>query len=195
MKPSINNLVMRDSALAVLTGALASKNSDFGAEFSYEFGAEPTPENMQAAWLRERATKSRQALMSPNAGSDAKIERYAFGVSQTLTLSTAAAISASGQPETNFRPQRITCNVPLPAFASIAAIKVANVGVIVGGVVDAFDFSADGNDQALDVPTLTPANRVSVTGAYSGLLPSGGYITATPYLFITSFKGPASMAG
>ncbi len=199
MKPSINTLAMRDPALAVLVGGLAPKGSDFGVEFggyAPEFGEDaPTPENMQRAWLEKRATAQREALLEPNKYSSAKIQRYAFGITQTLTLSTAVALSLSGQPETNIRPQRITCNAPLPAFATLTSIKVANVGVLVGGSVDAYDFSADGVDQALDVPTITPANTVKAIGAYSGLLPSGGYVTATSYIFVMSFKGPASMVG
>ena len=195
MKPSIKNLAMRDSALAVLVGALAPTGSDFGGEH-YEFGADgPTPENMQAAWNAQSATRRRQALMSPNEGSAAKIQRYAFGVSQILTLSTAVAIDMTGQPDVNFRPQRVTCNAPLPGFASLTTIKVANVSVIVGGTLDCYEFTAEGTDQSLDVPTLSPANKVRVQGQYSGLLPTGGYVTATAYLFTTSFKGPADMAG
>ena len=206
MRPSIGQLVQRDSALAVLMGLVAAKGSDFGSGGSaggYPFGAEgypfgadaPTPVNMQAAWLRERATAGRRSLMQPNAGSDVNIERYAFGVSQILTLATAVAIDMTGPPDTNFRPQRVTCNAPVPGFASLTTIKVANISVIVGGTLDAYEFSAEGADQLMDVPTLSPANKVRVQGQYSGLLPSGGYITATPFLFITSFKGPASIAG
>ncbi len=199
MKPSIKNLVMRDSALASLVGALAPKGADFGADRRYEFGAEfagdaPTAENMQAAWLRDQATKRREALLSPNAGSSAKIQRYAFGLSQSITLATASALSLSGQPETNIRPQRVTTNAPAPAFASITNIKVANVSVI-SGTLDAYEFAANGEGQELDVPTLSPSNRVTVSGQYSGLLPTGGYVTATAFLFTTSFKGPADMVG
>jgi hypothetical protein len=32
-----------------------------------------------------------------------------------------------------------------------------------------------------------------VTGNYDGLLPLGGYVTATAFRFVMSFKGPASM--
>lgn len=208
MKPSIKQLAARDPSLATLLGVNAPSNGDFGSdqngytpEFGgsgrdYEFGEDaPTPENMAQAWRDKVATRQRERLLEPNRGSDVKVQRYAFGVSQSLTLSTPIALNLSGQPETNFRPQRITCNAPLPAFCRIDSVKVANVGVIVGGAVDAFDFTADGSDQSLDVPTLSPANRVSVTGQYSGLLPSGGYLTATAFLFITSFKGPSTMAG
>lgn len=201
MRPNSKNLALRDSAAAVLLGAVAPHGADFGNDYSFGhdysgFGADaPTPENMQRAWQEKQETRARERLLSPNAGSSVKIQRYAFGVTQTLTLSTAVALSMSGRPETNFRPQRVTANAPLPAFCRISSIKVANVGVIVGGEVDAFDFAANGWDQSLDVPTISPANTVTVTGNYDGLLPDGGYVTATSYRFIVSFKGPANMAG
>ena len=104
-----------------------------------------------------------------------------------------AARGAHGKRlSTHIRPQRVTCNAPIPGFARITAIKVANIGVIVGGRVDAFDFASNSDDQKLDVPTLSPSNTIRVQGDYSGLLPSG-YLTATPFVFIASFKGPAKM--
>lgn len=198
MKPNSNTLARRDPALASLMGLVGV--SDFGGDYrfqgEYEFGEDaPTPANMQKAWAEKQATRSREALIDPNRNSLAKIQRYAFGVSQTLTLETAVALSMSGNPQTNFRPQRITTNAPLPAFCRLTSMGVANVGVIVGGQVDAFDFSADGQDQHLDLPTLSPANAVTVAGNYDALLPAGGYVTATSFRFIVSFKGPASMAG
>ncbi len=201
MRPSIKSLVARDSAAAILLGLSVAPDSNFGNDYPFGhdysgFGADaPTQADMQAAWQREQSTNARMRQLNPNAGSDVKVQRYAFGVSQELTLETPVALFLSGRPETNFRPQRVTANVPCPAFARIASIKVANVGVIVGGELDAFDFSANGWDQSLDVPTISPANTVTVTGDYDGLLPDGGYVTATSYMFIVSFKGPANMAG
>lgn len=204
MKPNARDLALRDSAAAVLLGAVAPHGADFGNDYHFgndykfagDFGEDaPTPENMQKAWLKERATKERERLLSPNADSSVKIQRYAFGVSQTITLSTASALSLSGRPETNFRPQRVTVNAPVPGFARIESIKVANVGVIVGGECDAYVFGANGYDQELDVPTISPANTVTVTGNYDGLLPPGGYVTATAFIFNVGFTGPANMAG
>lgn len=189
--PDKRSLATRDPAMASLMGLI--KGADFGVEFGddYEFGAESDAAKARA--FDARATREREALLEPNKNSTAKIQRYAFGLSQTVTLSTAEALDLEGNPDTHIRPQRVTCNAPIPGFARLSAIKVANVGVIVGGEVDAFDFAANGQDQQLDVPTLSPANKVRVTGNYSGLLPSGGYVTATDYVFIVSFKGPAKM--
>lgn len=189
--PDKRTLATRDPAMASLVGLI--KGADFGADFGddYEFGAESDAAKARA-WDASQ-TQKREALLEPNKGSTAKIQRYAFGMSQEVTLSTAEALDMDGNPDTHIRPQRVTCNAPIPGFARLSSIKVANVGVIVGGEVDAFDFAANGQDQQLDVPTLSPANKVRVTGQYSGLLPSGGYVTATAFLFIVSFKGPAKM--
>lgn len=197
MRPNYRDLAMRDAASAVAFGI--AEPSDFGAEFGTEFGVQfgadgPTPAQLQQLWAQQSRTSQRELVLEPNKDSSAKIQRYTFGVSQTLTLETASAFSNVGiQPETYIRPQRVTTNAPCPAFVTLGSIKVANVGVIVGGEIDAFDLAAQAQDAHLDVPTLSPANRVNVSGAYSGLLPSGGYKSATSYKFTVSFKGPASM--
>jgi hypothetical protein len=202
-RPNSKVLALRDPAAALLIGALAAPGSDFGVEFggydSYGFGAPdfgedaPTAENMAQAWKEKQYTKQRERILSPNAGSSAKIQRYTFGITQTLTLETAVALSMSGNPQTYIRPQRVTSNAPLPAFCRLTAMQVGNVGVLVGGSIDAFDLAAVAQDAALDVPTLGPQNQVQVTGNYDALLPDGGYVTATSFRFIISFKGPASM--
>jgi hypothetical protein len=71
-------------------------------------------------------------------------------------------------------------------------IKVANVSVTVGGTQDAFDYSAIGVEQSLDMPTLSPANRATVLGNYTGFVPPG-YVALAAYTFCASFKGPAQI--
>jgi hypothetical protein len=204
------NLAMRDAALAALLGA---GPADFGVDFGdddygdigVDFGADavqatPAPSTAQLHQMWQKMARSkarasqRELLLEPNKDSHVKIERYSFSVSTTVTLSTAAALTGlSGSPATNIRPQRVSMNAPAPGFATIDDIKVANVSVLVGGEEDAYGFNANGVGQQLDMPTLTPANKLSVSGSYSGLLPSGGYVTATPFKFIASFRGPASI--
>jgi len=206
--PTSRVLAMRDPAAAVLLGALAAPGSDFGVSFGnipqfgnapqfgndYGFGDDaPTAENMAKAWQEKQLTKKREMLLTPNAGSAAKIQRYTFGLSQTITLETAVVLALSGNPQVYIRPQRVTTNAPCAAFARLTSMQVGNVGVIVGGGIDAFDLAAQAQDAHLDVPTIGPQNQVQVGGNYDGLLPSGGYVTATAFRFITSFKGPASM--
>lgn len=177
---------------------------DYGGDYGVEFGAGPAiaarsgPSQSQtiALWKKHRAqvarTTKRGMLLEPNKGSNVKIERYAFAVNASLVLGTAAPITASGQPDTNIRPQRVTMNAPSPGFATIREIKVANVSVTVGGISDAFDYSSLGVGQTLDMPTLTPANRASVSGDYTGFVPPG-FVGGSAYLFAASFKGPASI--
>lgn len=212
MRPNSKSLATRDMALAVLTGAISG--SDFGGEYGYDFGDDygfgyefgdepapspapkPTPTAMAQAWAAhtksQAHTERRAMLIEPNKNSKIKVERYAFSVNQALTLGTAVALSASGQPDTNIRPQRVTMNAPSPGFATISEIKVANVSVTVGGTADAFDFNALGVGQSLDMPTLTPANRATVLGNYTGFVPPG-FVGGTAYTFCASFKGPASI--
>jgi len=193
-KPNSAMLALRDPAAAALIGGLPS---DFGNDYGFgsDFGADaPTAENMAKAWQEKQATKSRERLLYPNRDSSAKIQRYCFAINQTLPLGVAAAISMTGKPETEFRPQRVTCNVPSVGFVTFGSLKVANVGVLVGGTVDGADFSFNGQDQELDVPTLTPANEVKATGDYTGLVPAP-FNNGAAFTLALSFKGPATMAG
>lgn len=197
MTPNSKHLALRDTALAALVGALPGSNfgADYGTEFGTEFGHigdDPTPQNMAAAWNAVKKTKARESVLEPNAGSNAKIQRYGFAVNQDITISTPVAIAAGGNPETHFRPQRITVNTPAVGFILVDAIKVANVGVLVGGVHDAMDFNPNGVGQSLDVPTISPANRINVTGAYTGTAPLP-LIAAAAFKVCVSFKGPANM--
>lgn len=201
MTPNSKHLVLRDAALAAVMGALPGANfgSDYGNDYAPSFGTEfghigdePTAQNMAAAWNAVKSTKQRQAILEPNANSSSKIQRYGFAVNQDLTIGTAVAIAAGGNPETHFRPQRITVNTPGVGFMTVDAIKVANVGVLVGGVHDAYDFSPLGVGQSLDVPTISPANRINVTGAYTGTAPLP-LVNAAAFKLCISFKGPATM--
>ncbi len=197
MNPNSKMLALRDPANAALLGAISG--ADFGVEFgSDEYGVEfgedhPTAENMAKAWREKQYTKQRERLLSPNAGSSAKIQRYTFGIGQTLTLETAVALAMTGNPQTYIRPQRVTTNAPLPGFARLSSMQVGNVGIIVGNPIDAFFLAAQAQDAHLDVPTIGPQNQVQVTGNYDALLPDGGYVTATSFRFVIGFTGPASM--
>ena len=211
MRPKNRDLAMRDPALAALMGAHVGADfggefgddDDMGYEFGFEFGADaplapaqPPPHAAAQLWAKHvsdaSATQRRSRLLEPNKGSKVKVERYAFYLNQTLTLGTAVALSASNQPDTNIRPQRISMNAPIPGFCTISNIKVANVSVLVGGTADAYEFNANGVGQALDMPTLSPANRATVTGDYTGVTPPG-YAPASSYLFSVGLKGPASI--
>lgn len=151
----------------------------------------PGPAQVQQ-WNQLAATNIRESLIDPNRGSQVKVERYVFPLSQTLTLGTPVALLLQGQPDTTIRPQRLTMNAPAPMFATITDIKIANVSISVGGgQQDAFDYNSQGVGQTLDLPTISPANRVTITGAYNGFTPPG--YSATSVVFTATFKGPATI--
>lgn len=210
-----NTLIARDPALAALVGL---GSSDFGADFGDEFGyngvdafgqdpgyapagimQQPTQADLLAAWKQQQMANEsaykRYRIMRPNEGSPIKVERYVFTMSQDITLQTAVALNITDQPDAEIRPQRVVMNAPMPWFAFIDEIKVANVSVSLGsGREDAFNYNANGVGQALDMPTLTPANRATVLGDYTGLVPPG-MVGATAGVFSVSFRGPARLAG
>lgn len=181
--------------------------ASIGAEFGDDVGAAvaarvrarrpaANPAALQA-WKRQQAmaakTQRRASILEPNRGSSVKVERYSFAISQAITIGVGVAISLGGSPDVNIRPQRVTMNAPVHMFAFVADIKVANVSVTVGGgFEDAYDYNSNGVGQSLDMPTLSPANRASVLGSYTGLIPPGMVIGFASF-FTASFKGPASV--
>lgn len=196
------SLASRELALALLVGAVAPgasmghemSDSDkarafgpsFGNEggFGYDYGRNPN--------FGADPAQGRDALLYPNAGSSTKIQKYVFAVNQTIVNQTAVAIAASQNPQTQIRPQRVTCNTPQEGWGTLTNVQLANVNVLVGGTIDMFDFSARAMDSQMDLPTLSPANAVQVAGAYSGLL-SPGYPAGANYIWALSFKGPSNM--
>jgi len=192
-------------------------SDDFGTEFGggIAFGADPAPAAAAHAMAQRSAAHhastpagraiiahhmkqkmhrdSRAMLLEPNKHSDLKVERYTFSVSVTITaLGTAGALTGTNSPDVNFRPQRVTTNVVSPGMVTISDARVANVSFVVGGLIDAWQWNANAVDSHLDVPTLTPANRATFSGSYTGLVPSPLSGTGS-YPFILSFSGPASI--
>jgi hypothetical protein len=185
--------------------------ADFGADIS--FGADPTvaatgavqqaaaqhgatPQGRQiiAQHMQKQAHRNGRAmLLEPNKYSDLKVERYTFSINATITaLGTAGSLSGSNSPDVNFRPQRVTANVVSPGMVFITDGRVANVSFTVGGQIDAWQWNANAVGQHLDVPTLTPANKASFSGSYTGLVPSPLSGTGS-YTFSLAFTGPASI--
>lgn len=207
-KTTARTLAMRDPARAAALGAI--DGDDFGVEFGDDiefgyadaWGAEaamvpaPTKDQALAAFAQQHQMRARTAkrasLLEPNAGSAKKIERYAMSLSQALTLGTAVAISMSQNPDTNIRPSRAVSNAPQPGFVTLDNIKAANVSALIGGTADAFTFSALAVGTTLDLPTLSPANRLSVTGNYTGFVPPG-YVSGVAFTFCMTFTGYASV--
>jgi hypothetical protein len=221
MKPNAQQLALRDPALAALMG-VSALGADFGAEFGdpdpdpdidefgdpdldddmgAEFGGSamvPSSQQLVKMWhlRRQRALRSAARIrhLDPNRGSSLKVERYCFSISQTITIGTASALTLQGNPDTTFRPQELVVNVPTPGFATLDQIRCANVSIMVGpNAVDAWMFNANSLRSHLDLPTLTPANRATLTGSYTGF--EGGYPSGLSYALTAAFTGPASVAG
>lgn len=162
------------------------------------FGQEgPTQQAAMAEWQQMKMNTARRGLLlKPNAGSEITVERYTFSLSQAITLGTplAAFTTLNGTPDTAIRPQRVTMNAPTPMYAFISAIRMANVNVTVGaGVEDAYNYNPDGVGMSLDMPTLSPSNRATVNGNYTGFVPPG-FVGGTATNFTVSFKGPSTLA-
>lgn len=211
MRPTSKDLAMRDRALAAAMGVLPG--SDFGGEFGgFGFGEDmygadvPAPHPSAVAQLHPvhramlakasqtaQITARRKAILDPNEGSDAKVERYAFSLNQAITLGTAlSGFTMSNNPAVRFRPQQLTINAPSPGFVTISTIFVANVAVTVGATGDAFEYNANSQNSHLDMPTLDPANKAQIQGSYTGLVPSG-FPSPLAYTLVATFKGPASI--
>lgn len=176
-------------------------DDDYGADFGKAAVKVKRPANqaqLVALWknhhMKKARTSQREMKLEPNKGSAVKIEKYSFTLSQAITLGTAVAFTTlTGQPDTSIRPQRLTCNAPAPMFAFLQEIKVANVSVSVGsGLEDAYNYNANGVGQSLDMPTLSPANRATILGSYTGFVPPG-FVGGTAVYFSASMKGPASI--
>lgn len=173
--------------------------SAWGAEFGAAAARAPAPNPQQLLALHNKqvakaaATNRRASLLEPNKHSDVKVERYSFGLSQAITIGTPVAISLSGNPSVDIRPQRICTNVPGPNFVFLNLIQVANVVVTVGnGVEDANDYAANAVGTILDLPTLSTQTPARVTGNYLGFVPPA-YVAPSSSFFTTSFKGWANI--
>ena len=115
-----------------------------------------------------------------------------MSLSQPIVMGTAAILSMSLQPSVTVRPQRCAFNSPSFGFATIAGIFLANVNAMEGGATDSAIYSARSVGVHLDLPTLSPANRLSIQGNYTGLIPPG-YGIAQNFLFVASFQCPATV--
>lgn len=173
---------------------------DIGVEFGLAApaapGGMPSTQQLHALWAahqQQRGLAARRGrMLEPNKGSSVKVERYNFNVNQAITFGAPAALFLQGQPATNFRPQRVSCNAPMENFAYLVQIQVSNVNAIIGGQADAYQFNANGQGQELDLPTLTPAIRAVVSGAYTGATPAG-FLPGFVAQFIVGMNGPATV--
>lgn len=156
----------------------------------------PSAAQAMDAWqqhnLKQAHTAARVAQLEPNGGSDVKIGRFSLSINTDVTLGTSVAINQANNPSVNFRPQLVTTNDPTPGFEIIDSLAVANLQVTVGGSVDGFSWSAYSQGRSLDMPTISPANKVTKTGSYTGFVPPG-FIEGNSYKLCTTLTGPATM--
>lgn len=144
---------------------------------------------------QELRRSARVFLLEPNKYSDLKVERYTFAVNALIEeMGKPQVLTGSNSPDVNFRPQRVTANVTGPAVVMLGDARVANVSFIVGGEIDAWQCNPHAVGQDLDVPTLTPANKASFSGRYTGrVTPDMQDLQGKKYLFSMAFTGPASI--
>lgn len=197
----------------------AELESDYGAEFGYSasFGAAAAASkalspahpshpahaaftaHAHALALKHaatvRKTSMRESLIEPNKGSTVKVQWYDFSIPITpnFTIGTAVNFSATLQPSVTIKPKKFFTNVPTVAFVTLTTVQVANVSALVGSTSDAFAYNMGSNNGSqLHLPTLSPSNRATVAGGYTGAI-SGGFALAFSFPFITTFQGWATI--
>jgi hypothetical protein len=76
----------------------------------------------------------------------------------------------------------------------VSDVKVANVSVLQGDGMDAFMLAQDAWGVQYDIPTLSPANGVTVSVEQTTATP-GNFDVSDAFPFMISFLGPSSMTG
>lgn len=158
----------------------------------------PHPAHAAELWANmEGETARRARILDPNEHSRLKLERYSFSLSPeaNFTLGTGpVAFDATLQPNTRLRAQRVLANAPCENFVILDSLQIANVNVFVGTSEDAWTYNPRAQGVMLDLPTLDPANRATVSGSYTGLLPAN-FASEFSFQFIVTFQGPSTMVG
>lgn len=149
----------------------------------------------------QKATASREHLLDPNKGSTTKVERYSFSIAimnditnAPLAIGTPATFNGSNQPSVTIRPQRFVTNSPAAGVFLLNQLQVANVNAFVGDIEDAYNFGSTAVGVHLDLPTMSPANKVTIGGQITAYVPPG-VTSGSNYTLVSSFSGPATLAG
>lgn len=166
--------------------------------YGHGFPMGPPAAESAAMWAAESAETARRArILDPNEHSRLKLERYSFSLSPeaNFTLGTGpVAFDATLQPNTRIRAQRVVANAPCENFVILDSLQIANVNVFVGTSEDAWTYNPRAQGVMLDLPTLDPANRATISGSYTGLLPAN-FASEFSFQFIMTFQGPSTMVG
>jgi hypothetical protein len=180
--------------------SFGSDYNQFGADASAAPAALPAAQVqsiVRAHVAQQGVANRRKSLIDPNMGSDVKIQRYSFSLSQQITAVGTAqgGLQLSGNPTTHFHPEDVTTNISQPAFVMILDGRVANVSWTVGSQTDAYVFNPISTGSRMSLPPLTPANQATVLANYTGM-PLIGLTTYTgSYPFTVTFSGHATVAG
>ena len=136
----------------------------------------------------------RELLLDPNKYSRLKVERYSFTLLQAFTFGQNDDLNTTLQPACKMRPDRIVTNIPIPFMMEMDTLQVSNVNVLIGSGEDAWTYNPQAQNVVLQLPTVEPAFRVTLTGFYTGVYPSG-YQSGNPFNFRTGLQGWAVLAG
>jgi hypothetical protein len=165
----------------------------------------PHPHELARVWHEHHARQHhehlmaqhqmhRELLLDPNKYSRLKVERYSFTLIQSFTFGSAADLNTTLQPACKMRPDRIVTNIPIPFMMELDTLQVSNVNVLIGSGEDAWVYNPQAQNVVLQLPTVEPAFRVTLTGFYTGVYP-GGYQAGHPFNFRTGLQGWAVLAG
>lgn len=72
-----------------------------------------------------------------------------------------------------FKPRGLVTNIPVPGMVIVNLLKVGNMGITVGGNVDAHWWAPERPSMHLDLPTMTYGSTFTLLGTYTGLVPPG----------------------
>ena len=143
-----------------------------------------------------RAAKAveHELQLDPNAGQTLKLGIYSFGMQQPLTIGLASGIFMSDSPATTIRTKRVVMNAPGVGFVTVSTLLIANVAVTVGGIEDAFAYSAQSFSNEVDYPTLPPSQKATMSGTYTGFAPAPLF-NGQAFAFSVRFSGRSTIAG
>jgi hypothetical protein len=165
----------------------------------------PHPHELARVWHEHHARQHhehlmaqhqmhRELLLDPNKYSRLKVERYSFTLIQAFVFGTPDDLNTTLQPACKMRPDRIVTNIPIPFMMEMDTLQVSNVNVLIGSGEDAWTYNPQAQNVVLQLPTVEPAFRVTLTGFYTGVYPSG-YQNGNPFNFRTGLQGWAVLAG
>jgi hypothetical protein len=165
----------------------------------------PHPHELARVWHEHHARQHhehlmaqhqmhRELLLDPNKYSRLKVERYSFTLVQAFTWQITDLLNTTLNPACKMRPDRIVTNVSIPFMIEMSSLQIANVNVLIGGGEDAWVYNPMAQNVVLQLPTVEPAYRVTLTGDYTGTVPQGFSLTAT-FNFRLGLQGWAVLAG